>query len=72
MKIFVTVKLKAKKEEIRKVDETHFLILVKEPPIQGKANIAIIKAFAKYFDTPPSRIEIISGQTSKYKTLEII
>jgi len=40
--------------------------------VAGKANEAIIRALAKYFDTAPSRIKLIAGQTSKQKLFEII
>jgi len=72
MKIFVKVKPGAKKEEIVKIDETHYIVSVKEPPVNGRANAAIIKALAVYFKTSPPRVNILSGQTSKQKIVEIL
>ncbi|TRZ64169.1 MAG: DUF167 domain-containing protein [Spirochaetia bacterium] len=72
MKIFVKAKPTAKEEKIQKIDETHYAVSVKEPPVNGKANAAIIKALAKYFNISPSRINILSGQTSKQKIVEIL
>lgn len=71
MKIFVKVKPLSKTEKIEKIDENNFIIFVKEPPIQGKANTAIIKALSEYFNTPKSNIKIISGLTSKNKIVHI-
>ena len=71
MRIFVTVKPNAKQEKIEKIDENHFIVWVKEPPIKGKANQAIIEALANFFNMPKSAIQIISGFTSKQKTVEI-
>lgn len=52
-------------------NETHFKVFVKEPPVEGKANKAIIKAIASYLKIAPSRVEIIRGLTSKEKVMEI-
>ena len=71
MKIFVKAKLRAKEKRIKKIDDTHFEVAVKDPPVDGRANTAIIKALADYFDIAPSRIEIISGHTSKQKIIKI-
>ncbi|MFA5098715.1 MAG: DUF167 domain-containing protein [Candidatus Paceibacterota bacterium] len=72
MKIFVKAKPGAKKEEILKIDETHYNVSVKAAAKEGKSNAAIIKALAKYFDVSASCVEIVSGKTSKQKIVEII
>ncbi len=41
------------------------------PPIDGKANEALIKFLAKHYDVTKSRIEIIKGITSRHKIIEI-
>ncbi len=71
MKIFVKAKPNAREAKIEKIDETHFLIAVKEPPIQGKANAAITQALAEYFNVPHAHIRIIAGYTSREKIIEI-
>ncbi len=71
MKITVTAKPKKKKEFVEQVSPTHYIVSVKEPAEQGRSNYAIIQALAKYFGISPSEIEIVSGQTSKIKTLEV-
>ncbi|MCX6813597.1 MAG: DUF167 domain-containing protein [Candidatus Azambacteria bacterium] len=71
MKIFVNVKPGAKKEKIVKIDETHYAVSVKAPPADGKANIAIKRALAEYFDVNVSSVSILSGQTSRRKIIEI-
>lgn len=48
-----------------------YKVSVKEAPVDGKANEAIIKALADYFDVPKSNITLISGQSSKQKVFEI-
>lgn len=71
MKIFVTAKPGSRKENIRKIDETHFTVAVKEPPVKGMANRAIVKVLAEYLKKPPFRLAIISGATSKHKIIEV-
>jgi len=44
---------------------------VKEPPVKGQANVAIIKALARHFDIPFSAMKIISGRTSQQKIVEV-
>ncbi|MGH7274454.1 MAG: DUF167 domain-containing protein [Nitrospiria bacterium] len=72
MKIVVKAKANAKKGQVEKIDATHFVVQVKAPPVQGKANHAIMKALAEYFNITPSRIKIVSGSSSKQKTFEIL
>lgn len=71
MKIFVTAKPKAKEERVEKIDETHFMVAVKEPPVQGRANLAIIKAAAGYFEVPVACVRIVSGYTSRQKIIDV-
>ncbi len=46
-------------------------INITAPPVEGKANKKCIAYLAKYFDVVKSKIEIISGQTSKNKFIKI-
>ena len=71
MKIFVQAKPGAEEERVEKIDESNFRIWVKEPPVQGKANAAIIKALAGYFGVSQSQVRIISGHTSRSKIIAI-
>ncbi|KKU72062.1 MAG: hypothetical protein UX98_C0020G0005 [Parcubacteria group bacterium GW2011_GWA2_47_26] len=71
IKIFVKAKPAASEDRVEKVDETHFEVSVKEPPIQGRANMAIVRTLAQYFQVAPSRVRIISGYTSRQKVVAI-
>ena len=71
MRINVKVKPKAKKEYVKEIGEREFEIAVSTPPEKGKANMAMIKAIAAHFNVSQADIMIVSGQTSKYKILEI-
>ena len=71
MKIFVKAKPRAKNEKIEKIGEDCFKVSVKEPPEEGKANQAIVKAIAEYFKVNQSTIKLVSGFSSKNKIFEI-
>ncbi len=44
-------------------------IAVAAPPVDGKANAALIRFFSKKLNMPPSRIRIVSGETGRRKRL---
>ena len=46
-------------------------ITLKTPPVDGKANQELCRYFAELLDLPPSRIQLISGQTSRRKRIFI-
>ena len=70
MKIQIKVTPNSKKEEVRQEGEI-LLVKVKEPPKEGKANIAVIKAVAKHFGVSSGAVRIVSGHTSRNKVLEV-
>lgn len=45
-----------------------YLIRVKAPAIDGRANQRAIEVLAKYFNTSKTRIKLVSGHASRYKT----
>ncbi|MCL5970289.1 MAG: DUF167 domain-containing protein [Patescibacteria group bacterium] len=71
MKIFVTARPRAKKEEVKKIDDTHFIVSVTEPPVDGAANHGVIKALSDYFKVRPNRIIMVSGFNSRQKIFEL-
>ena len=72
MRISVKAKAGAKKELVEKISDKEFVVSVKEPPIDGRANWAICRAVADYFGISPSRVNIVSGQSAKNKIVEIV
>ena len=71
MKIIVKTKPGSKNDKIEKIDENNYLVSVKELPVNGQANAAVIKLLADYFDISPSLVEIISGFMARVKVIEI-
>lgn len=71
MRIIVHAKPRAGIEKVEKVDESNFVVSVKAPPVQGKANEAIITLLSEYFNVSKTRIRILNGFTSRRKTIEV-
>ena len=69
MKLFIKVKTNSKNPGVEQIDSTHFVVRVKELPIEGKANEAVIKIMALFLHIPPSSLELLSGAKSKNKIL---
>jgi len=72
MKIVVKVKTNANKNEVIKIDNTNYNIYTTATPENGKANKSIIELLAKFLRIGKTKIKIISGLTSKNKTIEIL
>ena len=52
-------------------DDKSLVVYVREPAIEGIANIALVKLLAEYFTVPKTRVTIIRGLTAKHKLVEI-
>ena len=70
MKIKVRVKPSARTEEVNREGDA-FIVKVREPPKEGRANRAVIRVLADYFGVPQGRVTIISGLRDKDKVVEI-
>ncbi|GGZ21555.1 DUF167 family protein [Asticcacaulis endophyticus] len=46
-------------------------VRVKAQPIEGRANAALLAFLAKELDLPKSRLTLLSGDTSRYKQIEV-
>jgi len=71
MKIQVKVKPNSKTEELSREGDS-FIIKVKEPPKEGKANQAVIKLLAEHFGVSQSQVRILSGFRSRNKVIEVV
>jgi uncharacterized protein (TIGR00251 family) len=72
MKISVIAHPNAKKPRVERDLLNTFHVYVKDPPLEGKANKAIIESLAEYFHTKKAGIILLSGEKSKNKIFEII
>ncbi|MEK6895500.1 MAG: DUF167 domain-containing protein [Nanoarchaeota archaeon] len=69
MIISVKVKPSSGKQEIIKESENDYIVYLKSPPEDNKANAELIKILKKHFAA--KEVKIKSGKTSKKKLVEI-
>jgi uncharacterized protein (TIGR00251 family) len=72
MKISIIAHPNAKKPriEIDLLEALH--VYVNEPPLEGKANKAVIESLAKYYNVNKNAVILVSGEKSKNKIFEIL
>ena len=61
----------AKKTEIAGLHGDALKIRLSAPPVDGKANEALVKFVAEALKLPKSAVNLKSGQTSRRKVLEV-
>lgn len=71
--MFIKVKVfpDSGKQEIIKKAEDSFEVWVKEKPIKGQANRAVISALGEYFEVSCEKIRLIKGWQQRNKIFEI-
>lgn len=65
--ISVSVKAGSKKESCEILDDGTLKIMIKERPVENKANEAVIRKVAEIYDKPKNKITIKTGLKSKNK-----
>lgn len=71
MKLHLKVKPGSKVDSVLKDAENNWVVKIKAPPIDGKANLYLVQFLAKVLAVPKSHIHLLKGETSAFKTLEI-
>ena len=72
MKLRLKVKPNSKEERILGFDANDVLsISVKAPPVEGKANRAVIRLLSSVMGIPKSKVKVVSGLRSRLKVVEI-
>jgi len=72
MIIKVKLQPRAKKNEIvETLSDGTIKIKLVTPPIEGRANIALIEFLAEHYNVPKSSVSILQGQTNRNKIIKI-
>lgn len=61
----------AKKTEVAGLHGDALKIRLAAPPVDGKANEALVAFVAKTLSVPKANVELVSGQTSRAKRLRV-
>lgn len=70
-RISVKVTVNASKSEVISRGPGPWSVRLAAPPVDGKANEALIELMADEFDCAKSLVRIVKGQTSKIKVVEV-
>jgi len=71
MRINIRVQPNAKQNQI--VEEAgRFKVYLTAPPVEGKANQALIEFLAEHFNVKRNQINILRGEKSREKVIEIL
>jgi hypothetical protein len=71
VKIQVKVKPNSRTAEISQEGDS-FIVKVKEPPKEGKANQAVLKLLAEHFGVPQNQVRLLSGLKGRNKLIEVL
>ncbi|MEK6913584.1 MAG: DUF167 domain-containing protein [Nanoarchaeota archaeon] len=71
MIIHVKVKPNFSKREVESFGNNRYLVYLKSPPENDKANMELINILSKELGVPPKSIHINFGKTSNEKMIEI-
>ena len=62
---------RASKNEIKEVMGDALKVRLQAPPVEGKANAALVRFLAKVLSVPASSVEIMTGATGRTKRVMI-
>jgi uncharacterized protein (TIGR00251 family) len=67
----IVVKPRSTIEGIGPVKAERLCVSVNSPPVDGKANAAVIRVLADLFGVPKGAVSIVRGETGRKKTVRI-
>jgi len=67
----IAVKPRSSREGIGPVQGDRLCVAVNAPPVDGKANEAVVRVLAERFKVTRSAVTIVRGETGRKKTIRI-
>jgi len=71
MRINVRVQPRSSRKKLEALGGSDYKAYLMSPPVDGKANKALVELIAKSFDVAKSRVEIVKGERARDKVIEI-
>ncbi|MBQ7189866.1 MAG: DUF167 domain-containing protein [Kiritimatiellae bacterium] len=62
---------RASKTEIASDDGEWLRVRLQAPPVDGKANAALVQYFAKLFSVPKGAVEVVTGAAARLKRVQV-
>ena len=72
IEVKVRVVPRASKNEIQGIHDNALKIRLTTPPVDGKANQALIRLLSKALSISKAQVHLVQGETNRQKTLRII
>lgn len=72
VRLHLFIQPKASKNEVIGEHNGELKIKITAPPVDGKANACVIEFMAELFRCPKRDIQILRGELSRHKTVEIL
>lgn len=72
IRLKIQVQPGASKSEIAGLHAGRLKVRIKSPPVDGKANTALVEFFADVFGVGKSWVKLIAGVSARSKTVEIL
>jgi uncharacterized protein (TIGR00251 family) len=70
--VTVHVQPGAKRNEIVGLHGAALKIRIAAPPVNGKANAALLAFLAEVFDVPVKQVRLLHGESGRHKVIEIV
>lgn len=71
VRIHVRVKTRSSREAIEGWEDGVLVVRLTSPPVEGAANISLVKLVSKTLKIARGRVRIVSGEKSRNKILEL-
>ncbi len=68
----IQVKPRSSREGVGPIQADRLLVAVNAPPVDGKANAAVVRVLAEAFGVSRSAVTIVRGETGKKKTVRLV
>lgn len=72
MRIYIKVIPKSSRNKVEKISEEEYKVWVMAPPVDGKANEAVVRLLADYFDVSKTKVKIVGGKSVRTKIIDIL
>ncbi len=72
MRIYLKVIPRSSQNIVEKISEGEYRVKLTAPPVDGKANEALIKLLAEYFNVSKSAILIVGGKSMRRKMVDVL
>jgi hypothetical protein len=72
MRIYIKVIPRSSRNLVEKISEGEYRVRLTAPPVDGKANEALVKLLAEYFDISKSAISIVGGKSTPRKMVDVL